>query len=308
VIGDERWEWAIKARASSGSGKVRIKQVYPLPTEYLTLSITPSVVQSADLQSQKSPETVENNAGVGTVAWTNASNAKASDNSYATASQGSNEDAITNYLEFTNFKFAIPETASIVGVVSEIERKCSDLIKNKRFITDSTVHPVIGGVVQTGVNYALPETWPEVDAFAAYVWGASFPTPAQANNAGFGFALAARLFRTTGGAITASVDSARMTIAYTEANDPNRVCFATRSIELRSDGVFRQHETDDIWGPLIPEGQLLQAPTEGLEGREARYIVIPTQGDLGEASDAGTNALSAQTFIRPAYLFAPEGD
>jgi len=313
VIGDERWEWEIQARAPGGSGKVKVKSVYPLPTESFVIVRTPAETQAAYLQSQKSPGTVGTNASVGTQAWTNPSNAKTSDNSYAVAENNAViTDRQTNYLTFTDFKFSIPSTATILGVVPEVERKASAKEATK-YVTDLVACLIIGGEIQTLVNRATPfaTQWSTTDTYASYgsssdLWGNASITPAQANAEGFGFAFAAYLHSQTT-TITASVDSARINIYYTEAADPSRVCFATRSIELRSDGVFRQHETDDIWGPLIPEGQLLQAPTEGLEGREARYIVIPTQGDLGEASDAGTNALSAQVFIRPAYLFTPEG-
>lgn len=310
VIGEDRWEWELLARAPGGSGKVKVKQVYPLPTEYHVVTTTPAVSQGADLQSQKSPVTVANDASVGTIAWTNPGNAVSSNNVYATAETEVNGDTVTNYLEFTELKFAIPESATIVGVVCEAERKAS-ANSGKNNVRDSAARLVIGGAVQTLVNYASLGVWPTADAYQAYgsatdLWGNLSITPAQANASNFGFALAAVLHREATKTI-ASVDSGRITISYTEASDPTRVCFASRSIELRSDGVYRQHADDEVWGPLVPEGQLLQAPTEGLEERKARYIVIPTRGDLGELSDSSTNSLASKVFTRPAYLFAPEG-
>jgi hypothetical protein len=98
----------------------------------------------------------------------------------------------------------------------------------------------------------------------------------------------------------------RITVYYTEAEDENRICFAERSIELRSDGPYRQHPTDDVWGYVVPRGFLPHALPSGMEGRKTRFIVIPSQGDLGELPDSGTNKLSVSVNHRPAYLVARE--
>lgn len=88
---------------------------------------------------------------------------------------------------------------------------------------------------------------------------------------------------------------------------PEAASFAQRSIEFRSDGVYRQHKTDDVWGRLVPEdGFNFKAPPGGLESRTARGIIIPSQGDLDGLPDTGTNKLSEQAFYRPGYLFARE--
>jgi hypothetical protein len=85
------------------------------------------------------------------------------------------------------------------------------------------------------------------------------------------------------------------------------VCSAGRSIEFRSDGIFRQDPTDDVWGELIPIGSGgLHSLPSGLEGRKSRYIVIPSQGDFEGLPDSGDNPLEAQTFDRPAYLATRE--
>jgi len=102
------------------------------------------------------------------------------------------------------------------------------------------------------------------------------------------------------------VDHIRLNVYYTEAADENRACFAEGAVEPRSDGIFRQHPEDDVWGELIPEGFLPFASPSGLEGRKSRFIVIPTQGDLEELADSGSNPLSAQAFVRPAYHVARE--
>jgi hypothetical protein len=95
-----------------------------------------------------------------------------------------------------------------------------------------------------------------------------------------------------------------MTVYYTEAADENRVCFATRSVELRTNGVYRQHPEDDVWGGVLPDGFLPYSTPGGIDGRSSRGILIPTQGDLDELADSGTNKLSAVVKTRAGHLYA----
>lgn len=80
-----------------------------------------------------------------------------------------------------------------------------------------------------------------------------------------------------------------------------------RSLEIRSDGVHRQHLTDDVWSRLTPDGFLPYMPPAGLEGRVARGIVVPSSGDLGNVEDAGSHKLSVKVMYFPGYHFVSEG-
>jgi hypothetical protein len=74
--------------------------------------------------SATSPGTMVDDATVGTVAWTNPTNAGASDNSYATIGTSGRCGVFTgHYLKATNFGFSIPVGATITGILVEIERK-----------------------------------------------------------------------------------------------------------------------------------------------------------------------------------------
>lgn len=64
-------------------------------------------------------------AGVGTITWSNPTNAASSNNSYATAAAGT-----SHYLRFSNFGFAIPTDATINGIQVGIERKTSTTTTN----------------------------------------------------------------------------------------------------------------------------------------------------------------------------------
>lgn len=304
VIGDQRWEWRLQARAPSGSGTIDIAEVHLCPIEHYTIVSSPEVSQGADAQSQKSPGT---GAGTG---WTNPSNIKASDNAYATKVIEHTElgsPIPSEYLTATNFGFALPESSTPVGIGVEIERKSS--VESN--LKDFAVALVKASVVQTSSNQtkALAELWPTSDAYATYgsasdLWSNTF-TATQINASTFGAAISVTKNKPTSSP-TASVDHIRVTVYYTEAADENRVCFASRSIEVRSDGTYRQHPTDDIWGEVVPEGFNPQAPPSWLEGRALRGLVIASQGDLGILADTSTNKMREQVLYRPGYHFARE--
>ncbi|HSC21429.1 MAG TPA: hypothetical protein VLC07_06850, partial [Solirubrobacterales bacterium] len=97
-----------------------------------------------------------------------------------------------------------------------------------------------------------------------------------------------------------------LTVYYNEAGAEDKVCFATRSIELRSDDVRRQHPLDDIWGRLVPDGFLPILPAGGIEERQTRSIIIPSAGDFETLPDGATPALEGRTFGRDGYHFARE--
>jgi hypothetical protein len=302
ALGEGRWEFEIQARAPSGAGKVRLYDVYPLPDEQLVVLSSPGTSQGADSQSAKTPGTMADDSTTGSIAWSNVNNAKTSDNTYATAEPGTTQ--ATHYLKASKFAFALPEGATVVGIIASVERKVSTLAGG---IIDYKVNIVKGGTIKAENKAGAGGNWQLTDTIATYgaaddLWGETW-TVADINEEGFGVALSAWC---GGSKATVSVDAITLTVYYTEAADDNRVCFASRSVELRSDGCYRQHPEDDVWGDVIPEGDLLLAPVAGLEGRKARFIVIPSSGDLDEVADEGAHDLSAQVFDRAAYLFAPQ--
>ena len=301
VLGDERWEWQLQARALSGAGVIDMHKVYPLPVEQMVVVRTPDVSQGADTQSQKSPGTAANVAGVGSVAWLEAEKAKASDNVYATAAL--DYPNRSNWLRATDFGFAIPEGATIVDVLAECEGKASE-----SFWTDLEAQLVIAGagagnIVENIDLFTTTDKYKTVIKSLAAT--GTTATPTEANAANFGVQLSVALAHV--GEATASIDHIRITIYYTEAADENRVCFATRSIEPRTDGVYRQVPgEDDVWGRVPEEGFLPYAPPSGLEERAMRGIVIASQGDLDALADSSSNKLSAQVFYRAGFLFSRE--
>jgi hypothetical protein len=298
ALGDERWEWQLLARALGGSGTVFLTRVYPLPTEQFALvrvSEEESTVGTAE--STKSPSAVVDDASIGTVTWTNPGNAKASDNARATAGEG-----ITHYLKATGFGFEVPAEATITAIVVGIEKS----VAGAGSVTDEAVRLVKGGVIGATDKADTHHPWSEVDQYSFYggdLWEGAW-APADVNAAGFGAAFAAHVLNF--GSISARVDHIKIGIYYTTLASENRVCFAGRSLELRSDGVFRQHREDDVWGSMVPDGFPPVTMPGGLEARPSRGIIIPSQGDLNELPDAGSNKESVVVRTRDGYHLARE--
>lgn len=303
VLGEQRWEWKLMARARNGAGTVELDVTYVLPTEQMLAVNAPPTVIQPDGQSAKLPLTGENNALGSGKAWVNPGNILTSNNVYATC-EVSTGLVDTQTLVAKKFGFAIPGAAIITGVVVDIERKAPAGVT----INDWSIKLLKAGVL-SGVDHAHATYWPEADTVESY--GSSTDTwipgltPAEVNAEGFGVGIRAINVYTVG-ATNISVDSVKITVYYTTFADENRVCFAARSIELRSDGVYRQHLTDNIWGRGVPDGFLPYSPPSGLEARAVRGVIAPSQGDHLAVADAGNHKISARVFYFPGYLFVSE--
>jgi hypothetical protein len=306
TIGDERWEFQVMARAPGGSGAIRIHKVYPLPTEQYMVLSAPGTAQAADIQLTKSPGKIAENASLpkgifeelDLQAWSNPSNAKTSNDSRATVALENGGKNYSRTLEFTELGFAIPGDATITGIAVDAEGS-----KSGSGSARLQLHLLkAGSEVGSEHKSLLPH---ETDAVltsgsSTDLWGSTW-TPSDINHKEFGVDLFALILF---GATTARVDDLRVRVYYTEAADENKVCFAERSVQLRSDGVSRQHPTDEVWGDIVPDGFPPFEVPGGLEERPSRGILIPSQGDLGELPDSGTSPLAAVIGRRDGYHFA----
>lgn len=160
--------------------------------------------------STKSPGTLANDAAVGSVAWTDAGNAEASDNAYAGTGSGVNPSASSQYLKATNFGFAIPSGATILGIEVSVERKAD----SAGIISDLKARLVKGGTVQA-TDKAAAGTWGNSDATVTYggstdKWSGTW-TAADINDADFGFVLQVQ---GTGSSTTPRVDHIQIAVTY----------------------------------------------------------------------------------------------
>lgn len=297
TLGGQRWEGKLMARALNGSGEIRITHFCPLSTEQYVL-LRESGDPAADAEPTKTAGTVAQ-SGVEGVAWSNPNNVKAIDGALATTAHigGGGE---SQFLELTNLGFAIPAGSTIIAIrvtlasISCLEGRAefmAGLIKGGVRQPESSEEFLAHQSPQTAMVEFTGEGW----------------TVANINASTFGMYLYVRVPGVNPGD-TASIDAGTVQVAYTETASENRVCFATRSMELRTDGAYRQAPSSEVWGQLVPdEGSFnVYASPSGMEGRAVRGILIPTQGDLESRADINANNISVKPIYRPGYLFARE--
>ncbi|RTL55892.1 MAG: hypothetical protein EKK37_18075, partial [Sphingobacteriales bacterium] len=153
------------------------------------------------------------NSAVGTVLWTNPGNIVNATG--ATASVSSN--AITHYLQGSNYGFSIPSNATINGITVVINRQSSG--STSPFMQDNIVSLVKGGTIQSTNKANTGTDWPTASSGnATYgsnsdLWGTTW-LPSDINSSTFGVVLSgvnANGSRTR----TATVNSIQVTITYT---------------------------------------------------------------------------------------------
>lgn len=256
---------------------------------------------AADAQATKAgtAATVVGNSAEngGTIEWATPANANVSDNAYATATMP--VGSISLGLKMTNWAFPIPEGATITGVSFDVESKAGNPSKIASALNLVKAGAMFGVAAPPYLGY-----WGTTDEHQIYGGSSYLPvplTPADVNSELFGVFIQVYSSATGTGSTTASIDSVAITVYYTEAESEDRICFATRSMELRSNGVDRQARKDDVWGGLVPDGFFPTAIPSGQEARPTRVIIIASQGDLGTLADAGSNKLSAVVNVRSGH-------
>ena len=157
------------------------------------------------------PTTAVSDNTVGTVAWTNPSNATVADDSKATATLLLGQQ--TEYLKATAFGFEIPLDATILGLQVDVEASGTVI---------STVQDVEVRVCRAGTPVGDVKTaggfWATIDTVRSYggaadLWGTTW-TPADVNASTFGCAISASALA----ALTANIDSVSMTVTWIGSN------------------------------------------------------------------------------------------
>lgn len=164
------------------------------------------------LTATQSPSNCTNNAGIGTVAWTNPTLAFASDNAYAQAIVGGN---VSQYLFCTGYAFAIPTGAIIQGIAVNVERR-SDRTQNGGS-NDAAVRLIKGGAIGTAdrsraTSYTISD-FVEAHGSSADLWGTTW-TSTDINAANFGVAFAATKPDSNGQSHVVSVDHIQVVVTY----------------------------------------------------------------------------------------------
>ncbi|MBN8580074.1 MAG: sortase [Anaerolineae bacterium] len=175
----------------------------------LALGAFPITPAYAATSGPNLPDVGANVNGPGTVNWTNPGNVISNNNVYATVNVN---NSTSEYLQATDFDFAIPAASTIAGIQVTIGRFGST--GGGQDIQDNVVQLIKGGSL-VGSNLGATGTdWPGAEAAANYgatnnLWGTTW-TPAEINDINFGVALAVD----STNARTASVDYIQVTVTY----------------------------------------------------------------------------------------------
>lgn len=152
-----------------------------------------------------------------TVGYSPANNIFTSDNQYATASHCDCCDQNTQCLFATGFGFSIPLSATINGIVVEIEKRASP----NATIQDNALK-LLKNNVELGTDHASPNPWGMSDQYYSYgsstdLWGSTW-TPSEINAPGFGVGFASISYTCFGNgpAATSYIDHIRVTVHYTD--------------------------------------------------------------------------------------------
>lgn len=194
-------------------------------------SVAAVAVGTSTASSLKSAGTGADDATVGSAAWTNPGNITSSDNAYATFT-----GAQSHYLKATNFGFSLPASATITGILVEVETSVD--AGTQAFLVSMKL--VKGGVIQNAQD-KQPDVWNNTtDAYRSYggssdTW-ANLWTQTDINASTFGVVLSVSMLPFTG---TVRVDHVRITVYYTAANTTYVVAGATagRLDAINSDGT-----------------------------------------------------------------------
>jgi hypothetical protein len=146
--------------------------------------------------------------------WGNANRAETTNNQVATS--GLNDNQPSDYLVCTQYGFAIPAGATILGIVIGVERRTNDVtaISPSR---DFSLRVLKAGTAQAAerastTDYTLTDVL-EDHGGAADLWGTTWGA-ADVNDANFGARFQAQKAGATGGNVTISVDHMPITVYW----------------------------------------------------------------------------------------------
>lgn len=174
--------------------------------------------------------------------WANPNRATGSDNLYARTTMTAGE--VSKYLLSRDFGFTIPLTATILGVVAEVE-KSADVAGT---ITDASVR-LWDGTSPVGTDHAILSGWITVDEVTTYgapsdLWGLPL-TPTDVNSVDFGFLISATCVATPA---TAFVDNIVVTVYY---SDPVG-CILSQTAFVAY-GQQRNGDVSLYWNMVLPD-------------------------------------------------------
>jgi len=147
----------------------------------------------------------------GTTAWSNPTNIQGDTTSTAATCNVGTNGGTSQKLRASNFGFAIPSTATILGVTVEIENSAAN--NNRHF--ENNIQLLKAGT-ESGTNRSTGAAITTSKAFSVYgsssdLWGNTL-SPSDVNNSGFGVSF--KISRSASQTTTTSVFRVRITVEY----------------------------------------------------------------------------------------------
>lgn len=266
---------------------------------------TKGIIATSATSPGTAADTGENSAnGDGTgsnIPWTNPGNVTVSDDTYATRSIQSGLP--TNWLRCTNYSFSVPSTATIRGILFEIEAN-----RNTTPNPSVGVHLCNSGAVLS--NPAAKQTVSVTSSSDAYystgssgrTWG-QLLTPTIVNGSTFGAQLRASV---ASGTVTLSVDHARMTVYYTNGSSSARWfvmdLLTGKWMPPWTLNAMYLHSAELAAGQYT----LLYCSRDGTSANsEVRKILIPPETEV--YTDGSTSLAYASDYVLMPEKLSPEG-
>lgn len=196
-----------------------------------------------------------------TLSWNSPSNATTNDNTYSNFGDLPSVGNYTDYLVATDFGFTIPTTATIAGILVEVE--CAD---PNGVTSDYSVRIVKGKSIGSGER-ATGSLFPATDTYISYgsstdLWGESW-IPDDINDGGFGIAISAER-KNAGGSTDGMIDDIRITVFYN---------FGTLPLKLVKFNAYKKEGAVELQWITTEETDMSHFEIErSTNGREFGYI------------------------------------
>lgn len=255
--------------------------------------------------TEKKEPTGSNESGVGTIAWTNPTNVKLSDNIYATTALGSN--AVSNYLVFKSLGFAVPESAHIVDVRMILENKQPSKALDGNIVTNifKLTHKSLV-FTDEAEKLSASSPWNNEERKTEFSFGnggaGSQLTPVAVNDASFGARLSVKEEKTISEAAEANVDNAIFIVEYSEAITLENKGSADAACTIKCvgriiDPIFTNETTGEsiVLNGAVAEGKTLEidfkAHTIKIDGVNAYNMLVFSESSWWKLAP-GVNKIS----------------
>lgn len=95
--------------------------------------------------------------------------------------------------------------------------------------------------------------------------------------------------------------------AFSGGLSPDAVIFSGQSIQLTTEGIYRESNDGGFHSEVVPDGDLPRLPVSRLEDRTTEVFLKATVGNFGSIQDPLTaHPLSARVYYRPCWLFVDD--